>query len=220
MRPPTMLHQFLTANRDELIRRCLTKVGSRSSPAAAAAEPKRGVPVFLDQLGEALRRREASGSSAFPRASAEDNLTAALHGQQMLDEGYTVEQVVHDYGDVCQAVTELAQETGAPITVEEFQILNALLDNAIAEAVSAYEHNRDFRGDVDLHQRLGTLADEQRRLLATALKALDALKVGNIGLTGATGTLLEDSLMKLRDLIDRAHPELRLSAGMSKPPEA
>ena len=40
-------------------------------------------------------------------------------------------------------------------------------------------------------------------LVETALKALEALKVGNIGLMGATGTVLEASLIKLRDLVDK-----------------
>jgi len=66
---------------------------------------------------------------------------------------------------------------------------------------------------------MGTLADQQRLLLDTALKALDALKIGNIGLMGATGTLLEDSMLRLRDLIDKSLPELRLSTGMTSPPK-
>ncbi len=219
-----MLHDFLSVHREELIRRCKAKVGLRDSPAAAASEPKRGVPLFLDQLCEALRRRHTDGALPTARAATESNRTATLHGKQMQEEGYSVDQVVHDYGDVCQAVTELARERRVPITVDEFQILNRMLDNAIADAVSSYEDNRDLsistQGDVDLHRQLGTLADEQRRHLQTALKALDALKAGNIGVLGATGTLLEDSLIKLRDLIDRSHPELRLSTGMAKPPQA
>ena len=50
------------------------------------------------------------------------------------------------------------------------------------------------------------MGDEQRKLLGTAVRAFDALKVGNIGLRGATGALLEDSLTKLRDLMDRSLP--------------
>ena len=53
---------------------------------------------------------------------------------------------------------------------------------------------------------------------ANVAKALDALKVGNIGLMGATGTLLEDSLLKLRTLIDRSLPEIRIASGMVTPP--
>jgi hypothetical protein len=51
-----------------------------------------------------------------------------------------VSQVVHDYGDICQAITELALDQKAPITVKEFHTLNRCLDAAIAEAVT--EHAR------------------------------------------------------------------------------
>jgi hypothetical protein len=43
-----------------------------------------------------------------------------------------VDQVVHNYGDVCQAVTGLALEQEAPILIDEFRILNRRLDDAIA----------------------------------------------------------------------------------------
>lgn len=213
-----MLHDFIVSNRGELIRRCRAKVARRDSPRATSWELERGVPLFLGQLDDALARRERGA------ATVEGNRTAALHGKQMHEEGYTVDQVVHDYGNICQAITELAMEKGAGITVAEFQIFNSLLDNAIADAVSAYERNRDWTGgvrsDPDLHQRLGALAEEQRRHLDTALSALEALKLGNIGPRGATGTALEESLLRLRELIDRSLPELRLSSGMTRPPDS
>ena len=218
-----MLHEFLTANHQDLIARCRAKVAQRDSPPVTPRELEHGVPLFLGQLVAALRSEElnlAQGAAT----SVESSRTAALHGKQLLDEGYTVDQVVHGYGDICQAVTELARETDAPITVDEFHTFNRLLDNAIADAVASFGRHQDASLHVtdaqDLHHRIGLLADEQRQLLETALKALDALKVGNIGLMGATGTLLEDSLMKLRDLIDKSLPEIRLSTGMTAPPES
>jgi len=220
-----MLHEFLSSNREELIRRCRAKVSQRSSPGVTCLELKHGVPVFLAQLVEALRDEQTNrapqhaGISGFPgKTPASAKSRAALHGKELLQNGYTVDQVVHDYGDICQAITELAKLRNAPVTVDEFHTLNRLLDNAIADAVFSYGHHHDV-GAEDLHQRLGTLADEQRQLLDTALKALDALKVGNIGLMGATGTLLEDTLMKLRVLIDKSLPEIRLSSGMTTPPQ-
>jgi hypothetical protein len=225
-----MLHEFLTSHREELIRRCRSKVSQRSSPPVTPLELEHGVPLFLGQLVDALRYEQlnpvpgqAGMSSSRPKTaiSIESSRTAALHGKELLDEGFTIDQVVHGYGDVCQAITELAQERHAPITVTEFHAFNRLLDNAIADAVSSYGHHRDAsisaEGAQDLHEQMGTLADEQRKLLDTALKALDALKVGNIGLMGATGTLLEDSLVRLRDLIDKSLPEIRLATGMTKP---
>jgi hypothetical protein len=223
-----MLHEFLTANRNELIKRCLAKA-ARRNPApviplvTAISPPEHGVPLFLSQLVAALRREaahpaaqgKAPGCSA--TALAEGYRTASLHGKRLLEDGYSVDQVVHGYGDVCQAITELAQEIDAPVTIEEFHTLNRLLDNAIADAVSSFGRHRDSASAHDahdIHERMGLLADEQRALLDIALKALDAVKVGNIGLMGATGTLLEDSLVKLRQLVDQSLPEIRLSSGM------
>ena len=214
-----MLHEFLTSHRQELLHRYRTKVTQRGSPSPSS--PEHGVPLFLGQLAEALRCEELDVSRGFS-ASAESSRTAALHGKELLASGYTVDQVVHGYGDICQAVTELAQEEDAPITVDEFHTFNRLLDNAIANAVASFGAHQGGgpREAHDLHARMGTLAEEQRLLLDTALKALDALKVGNIGLMGATGTLLEDSLLRLRDLIDKSLPEIRLSTGMTAPPKS
>jgi hypothetical protein len=216
----TMLHEFLTSNRDELIRRCRSKVSKRDSPPVTPTELEHGVPLFLEQLVWALRCEEESpgldrdrifGPLSKTPAAVESSRTAALHGKELLDDGYSVDQVVHDYGDICQAITELAQEKNAPVTVEEFRTFNRLLDNAIADAVFSYGCHREesisAQGEQDKQVWRGALGDEQRKLLDTAVKAFDALKVGNIGLRGATGALLEESLAKLRDLIDRSLPE-------------
>jgi len=138
-----MLHEFLTAHREELILRCRSKVGRRSSPPVTPLELEHGVPLVLEQLVWALRCEQESpgldhdrifGPLSKTPAAVESSRTAALHGRQLLDEGYTVEQVVHDYGDICQAITELATERNAPVTVEEFHTFNRLLDSAIADA--------------------------------------------------------------------------------------
>jgi hypothetical protein len=214
-----MLHEFLSSNREELIRRCRSKVSRRDSPPVTPDELEHGVPLVLEQLVWALRCEEESpgldrdrtvGPPRRTPAAVESSRTAALHGKQLLEQGYTVEQVVHDYGDICQAITELATERDASVTVDEFHTFNRLLDNAIADAVGSYGRHRDeavkVQGEQDQHEWRGTLGDEQRQLLDTAVKAFDALKVGNIGLRGATGALLEGSLAKLRDLIDRSLP--------------
>jgi hypothetical protein len=221
-----MLHKFLTANRQDLITRCVSKANRRDLPLVASAEAKHGVPLFLEQLVEALRREVASGAATRGNSDssrallAESSRTAALHGKALLEQGYSVAQVVHGYGDVCQAITELAKEKAAPVTVDEFHTLNRLLDNAIADAVSSYGRHRDqasARGAQSLHEWIGTLAEEQRDLLDTALRALEAVKTGSIGLKGGTGTLLEDSLLKLRDLIDKSLREMLPLSGTAAP---
>jgi hypothetical protein len=134
MANPTLL-EFIGANRDELIGRCRVKVGKRSSPPPTEAEIDHGVPLFLDQLSEVLRREAGT--------THEISESAAQHGRELLVRGFTVSQVVHDYGDVCQSVTDLAVETNAPISSGDFGTLNRCLDDAIAGAVTAYANAQD-----------------------------------------------------------------------------
>jgi hypothetical protein len=140
-----MLHEFLSSNREELIKRCQAKVARRPEPHPSWDEMEFGIPMFLDQLIEMLRLDEHS--SAFqvvdePASKKELSKTVAStakrHAQDLHDRDLTVDQVVHDYGDLCQAVTELAFEKDAKIAVAEFHTLNRLLDNAIAAAVTEY----------------------------------------------------------------------------------
>ena len=222
-----MLYEFLTWNRAELIKRCRAKVSQRSLPPVSPLELEHGVPLFLDQLVQALRHEQenpAIRNAAARKTPAflESSRTSALHGKEQLEQGYSVDQVVHGYGDVCQAITELAKDRATTVTVDEFHTFNRVLDNAIADAVTSYVHHRDeaisVQGAADLHERMGALADKQRELLDTALRALDALKGGNIGLKGATGGVLEESLIELRKLIDKSLPEIRLATGMVQSP--
>ena len=205
-----MLFEFITLNRDEIIRRCRTKVAARSSPAPTAAEIDHGVPLFLDQLVDALRSRQSS--------SLEISQTARLHGHDLLLQGLTMSQVVHDYGDVCQSITELAAETRAPISVEDFGLLNGCLDNAIAGAVTEYGRERNqatIDGEtVRDSERLGFFTHELKNLLHTALLAFEVVKAGNVGVGGSTGTVLQRSLLGARDLIARALAETRLTQGV------
>jgi signal transduction histidine kinase len=205
-----MLHEFIRANRDAIIARCRAKVATRSVPPPTAAEIDHGVPIFLDQLVDALRRGVGS--------SAQIGRSAVLHGHDLLLQGFTVSQVVHDYGDVCQAVTELAVQMNAPISTEDFQTLNSCLDDAIAGAVTQYGRERNqFTVDGEAargSQRLGFLAHELRNLINTAMLAFDVLKTGNVGVSGSTGAVLHRSLMGLHTLIGRSLAEVRLTQGV------
>jgi signal transduction histidine kinase len=139
--------------------------------------------------------------------------TAARHGAELSAAGFTVTQVVHDYGDICQAIMDIAIEQQAPITVEEFQTLNGCLDTAIAEAVT--EHTRLAAGQRSEEEveRLGQAAHELRDLLNGALLAFQALRRGSVPINGSTGAVLGRSLTSLRDVVDRMLSQVRLAAG-------
>ena len=98
-----MLHQFLDASRDKIIARARAKAASRPAPRATEAELENGVPMFLTQLVGMLQAPRESGTAAI-------GMSAAKHGDELLRMGFTVGQVVHDYGGLCQAITEIAVE--------------------------------------------------------------------------------------------------------------
>jgi hypothetical protein len=214
----------LTSNRQILISRCREKVAERLKPAATPGTIDHGVPLFLQQLVETLRdeqetdARPRSDSQPAP-APTEIGRAAALHGAELLRRGYRVDQVVHDYGDVCQCVTALAVEQDVAVSTDEFRTLNRCLDNAIADAVvsfgSARETSIDRQAET-LQQRLVFFAAEHRRLIDIAIQSLGAIKTGNIGIGGATGKLLQHALEELRSLADRALPEIRLASPGAK----
>jgi hypothetical protein len=213
-----MLHEFLTANRTELITRCRDKVAQRCAPSESPATLEHGVPLFLQQLVETLRREQRpSGNTVAPGSTpavTEISRAAGIHGGDLLRQGYSVDQVVRDYGDVCQSVTELAGEQDTEISTVEFGILNRCLDDAIAEAVTSFGHARQVsindQGET-LQQRLTLFSAEHQRLVGIALHSYAAIKTGNVGLTGSTGTLLIYTLEELRSLVDRTLPEIRLA---------
>jgi signal transduction histidine kinase len=202
----TMLHEFITENRSEIIARCRVKVAARPAPRPTPEELRHGVPLFLDQLAEILRMQAAS--------SSEIRDSAGLHGDELLRMGFTVGQVVHDYGDICQSISDLALERKMPISTAEFRTLNECLDDAIANAVTEYGRLRDQRISAEGTERLGFFAHELRNHLNAAMLSFEVLRKGSVGVGGAIGAVLERSLSGLRDLVDRSLADARLSAGI------
>lgn len=207
-----MLHDFIAVNREEIVRRCRAKVATRGAGSSTASEFDYGVPVFLDQLVDTLRLGLPS--------SPEIGKSAVQQGHELLRRGFTAAQVVHHYGDVCQAVTELAVARSALISSEDFRMLNRCLDEAIAGAVTEYGRAQDQstldRETARANERLGFFAHELRTLISTAIMAFEVLKTGNVGVAGSTGTVLDRSLVALQTLVGRSLAEARLTQGIRK----
>jgi signal transduction histidine kinase len=206
-----MLQEFLTLNRKEIISRARLRVANRTAPRPTEAELEHGVPLFLEQLADTLAQEQGTTARA---TNAKMARSAQRHGAELRHAGFTVAQVVHDYGDVCQVVTQLAIELQSPISADEFKTLNRCLDDAIAHAVTTYAHQRDLSVSDRGTERLGHLAHELRNLLSNATIAFAVLKSGTVGLGGSTGSLLERSLVGMGDLINLSLTEVRLEAGL------
>jgi hypothetical protein len=223
-----VLHDFLTANRDILIERCHAKGAHRTAPRESRAEIRNGIPAFLDQLIRTLRveqtaspldSRTVSGpSGGDPTAASEIGASAALHGRELSARGFSIEQVVHHYGDVCQAITDLACERRELVGIDEFRTLNRCLDNGIANAVTGYALHRGASTQstaIDsMKENVTFLALELQNHIHVAGHALVAIRSGSVGATGATGAVLERCLNGMRTLIDRSVAEMGAAQGV------
>jgi signal transduction histidine kinase len=214
-----MMSTFLANHRAELIARCTAKVAQRPKRAAALDQLETGIPIFLEQLRRTLEAEEQgrlgesrgiSGSAGGDaQALSEIGVSATAHGRQLLELAYTIDQVVHDYGDLCQAITDLAVETDAPFGVQEFRTLNRCLDNAIADATTGFSAQRDSARDTLANQRIGFLVHELRNALGTATLAVAALEHGALPISGATGGVLKRAHAAMKALIDGALHDVR-----------
>jgi signal transduction histidine kinase len=201
-----MLFDFITGNREELLVRTRAKVATRQAPRPTERELMSGVPLFLDQLAEILRDPPSPMSEAIVRSGA-------AHGATLLDLGYTIAQVVHDYGDICQAITELAVEVDAPITTEEFHTLNLCLDNAIAGAVTEYTRLRERTIAEGETERTGVFAHEMRNRLSAAQLAFVAIRSGRAPVGGSVASVVTRNLHAMTGLLNRSLVEVRVDSG-------
>jgi signal transduction histidine kinase len=222
------MHSFLSHNRDDLIERCKAKVARRPRRSATPEQLANGVPMFLDQLIRTLAAEglgDTDKSVMISGAAGESNsiicseiaVSTAAHGRKLLELGFTVDQVVHDYGDLCQSITDLALQRDAPFSINEFRTLNRCLDNAIADAVNAFSAQRDAtvaRAQAAAeNERLGFLVHELRNELFTATLAFRALESGSLPIGGSTGAVLKRSLRSLSTALIHAIAVVRLTAG-------
>jgi signal transduction histidine kinase len=199
-------------SREQIVETARRRVAARRYPVASPEDLQSGVPLFLNELAHILRLE----ASEAPSSDATIGATATRRGGDLSAQGFSLSEVVHDYGDICQAVMETASAQKAPITTEEFRILNRSLDTAIAEAVT--EHGRlsaEVR-QVEEVERLGRVAHEIRDMLHTAVFAFDALRKGNVGINGSTGAVLGRSLTALRDFVDSTLADVRVGASVQR----
>jgi hypothetical protein len=199
------LQEFIETNHAKLLSMTREKVAKRSNgPRSDDLETKHGVHVLLREVSEALaaeaKRDPGQRADADPPTNPNIAKTAALHGRDLLGLGFSIDEVVHDYGDVCQAVTELAVELDAPVSVAEFHTLNRCLDNAIASAVTAWTGDREPNASAEEGQRAPK--DERlRRLVGGSIKLFELVHAGRVAPGGSTAMVLGQNLEKMRALL-------------------
>jgi hypothetical protein len=215
-----MLNEFVAAHQDELNRRCSARVLQRNPD----TPPERidGIATFIRQLIAALQTEHAGkhqenmhllGDPGGVEMRSDIGDYAARIGKDLLAQGVEIHEVVHHYGDVCQAITDLAIEMGVQADIDEYRTLNRCLDNAIAHAVKEFSYHHDVataqQSTMRSNAQTSAFLQELRKLLGTASLAYSASRTGGLPMHGATGTILERTLQQIGRLIDSFAEDLQ-----------
>ena len=200
------LQDFLVDNRESILNLCNEKTAQLAGLLGTSKQLRLGLPLFYEQLIIILKEKIEINSS-------KDMIYAAnMHGKELFQMGYTLSHVVHAYGAMCQAITEIATQKHARISSQEFNVLNASLDVAISTAVSEFQFRSNEANEEREIQHLGVLAHELRNALSSATVAHEMIKLGVVGTGGSTSALLESNFVRMRNLIDRSLSEVRMRA--------
>src|SRR5436190_4746689 len=113
------LHRFLAEHRDEILELTKRRI-ARNAPRTTEDELIDSMPELYDDLIAELRRQD--GLARESRATGSLN-AATVHGAQRLRLGFSIGQLVHDYGALCHSITEVAKGKQS-FTPQEFQTLN------------------------------------------------------------------------------------------------
>ncbi len=202
-----MLHDFLTKEREPILAQCEDAILSFGEQVGTRKPMSGGWHLFYDQLIDLLKRDQPFEFHTERGIYTQD---AETHAKEYLRLGYTVSEVVHSYGVICQTITRFADEMSFNITSREFRQLNLSLDTAIAEAVTEFERVKSVNRDSRETERLGFLAHELRNNLQSASIALEMIEGGSFGARSNTGGVLQNSLGRMADLIDTALTEVRM----------
>jgi hypothetical protein len=221
-----MLNDFLLQNQATILALTERKTLELAGEHPSSDQLKQGLPIFYRQIIEVIRRAAAPGSppvkdkaaiaSAADRgdepamaeaagAPLEADLarSAGDHGREMLRLGYTLSHVVHAYGAMCQAITEIATEQEVAIGSSGFHALNRCLDVAIAGAVTNYDSFRKKSEESGKNDNRGVFTQMHNELMRAKV-AFEAIQRGSVGVAGSTGQSLARCLFRLEALVDES----------------
>lgn len=206
-----ILGSFILANREEIAAQALRRAIIREQPGQVDPELVNDFTTFLDDLANALG--VAEHGKDFDHSLV--GKSAAKHGHELLLRGSPLAQVVHSYGDVCQAIADVAIDQDAWIPAESFRALHRCLDNALAEAVTSYAQHRERAIKAQGIEKLGILAHEMRNLLGLATLSFESIKSSTAldANDHRSEAVCARSLMGLSALIDRSLADVRLESG-------
>ena len=208
-----VLHELLSARRDDVIRRWEGQIqGTLAPELMPLLELRNHIPEFLGEILVALRDDAGLASAGSP---PEETRTAAGHGAQRLRLGFSLDSVVREYGALRDAIVEEARDAGVQLTFRELQVVFDCMITGTAHAVSEYARQRDAELLRQANEHFGFIAHELRNPLWSATMALQLLQTsGELPTGNRLVGALERGLQRARELIDQTLQSARIASGI------
>ncbi len=153
------------------------------------------MPDLLDQIARMTEQLARRQPPELPRPTAE------RHAAHRLEEGFDLVAVVHEYAALRQAIFHSWARSGAPMPVEEVQLLDHAIDMSIAASVEQYTAARD-RLMVAL-DRISTEALESRSLDDLLQRLLRAFRSLTAAVDSASILIREGDVLRVHAGLER-----------------
>ncbi len=206
-----MLHDFISAHRTEILDFCLQDLKNRY-PGRDDEELISEIPCFVDEVIDALR---ADHSSQEINATDLGITTARQQGFIRKSQGFDLSRLVHDYGLVCDAVSQMAVKYSETVLPREFQVLNRCVDEGIARSIESFEETRSTE-EKNRAEHLGFVIHEIRNAVGNASLAFELIRKGKAGFNGSTADVVQRALGRIANLVAESLAEARLIGAIAQ----
>jgi two-component system phosphate regulon sensor histidine kinase PhoR len=159
------------------------------------------IPTLVDDLILALRVHPGETI-----AEAVSKGTPPAHGVQRVEDGFDIIEVVAEYNILRGCIHHVAEEHGVPMRGKTFDVINRILDAAVAQAVKAFADQRALETQQRREDYLAFVAHDLRTPLyaiSVAVEALEQLQqTGTSPAADQMVRVLRRNVLQLRELID------------------
>jgi signal transduction histidine kinase len=206
-------HEALAGRSHEVIARWRAAVhGTLAPESMPRVELIDALPGFVREVIAALRE-----DAGLPSADLvpEESETAAEHGQQRLQLGFSLDAVVREYGALKDAIVATARDGGAEPTARELGVVFDSIVTGIAQAVTQYVQERDVELMRQANEHFAFVAHELRNPLSSSMLALHLLKTrGELPTESASVKALERGLRRTTELVEQTLRTARVASGV------
>jgi len=199
------LLEFIRDHREPILATVVVKL-RRAHPGRDDGELLDEMTYALDDIERLLELDRTSPHPAAPELAVE----AMSHGRQRHRLAFDPASVVHDYGVMCDAVFAVAERAGLTLTSREAMVINRVVDEAAANAITAYWQEAHQQKRRESARQLGTLAHELRNALSSARMAFEMIRQGRAPVGGRSARIVVASFDRMQRLIADALSEARL----------